>query len=577
MRDSLARIWGLTRRAVFGSGAGIGLLMAGIALALIGVELWVDVKMIAWTRRFYDAVEQMETAAAMRELGVFAVLVTASAAIFLTSDYLRKRLRLRWRQKLTGQALDRWTGGKAYWHLRPGLSAVTVDNPDQRIAEDCDRFVALLLLLTLDLVGRIAGVVTYIAILWTLSDFVLSFSLFGVGIEIPRYMVWLALLYVLVSSLITHAVGWPLKSLYFRHERREADFRHSLVQVRDNATEIAQSGGEAAERRRLDARFEGIRHNWLHLIRRELILGLFTRPYYQTVLRVPLFFALPAYFAGSVTFGGLMQLSGTFSRVTTTLSWFIFQYKELAEFAAVSHRLDELFRATGDPEPVAGAVTAIERTHGGDVALRVSGLTLATPEGRWLAPVPDRVIRPGERIWISGASGQGKTTLLAAITGLWRYGEGRIDMPTGRMIVLPQRPHLFSDGLAAAACYPSDPADVPPDRLRSVLERLGLTHRLGALSADGPDDGDAALEGLSLGERQRLALARVLLHRPDWVILDEATSSLDAASEAHLLALLRRELPRAAILCVAHRDPVGLDPTGTWFIGEVPQDERKTA
>lgn len=569
---TLRRIRNLTARAAFGPGAGVGFALFAIVLVLIGVDLWVDVQMIAWTRRFYDAVEQMDVQTAVRELGTFGILVLCSATIFLTSDYLRKRLWLRWRQRLTGQAIDAWTAGDAYWHLRPGLAAETVDNPDQRISEDCDRFVDLLLELTLDLAGRVAGVVTYVAILWTLSDFVLRFTALGFDIEIPRYMVWLAFLYVLVSSVITHVMGWPLKSLYFRHERREADFRYSLVQMRDNATEIAQSGGVPAERRRLDTRFQGIRGNWLRLIRRELILGLFTRPYYQTVLRVPLFFALPAYFAGSVTFGGLMQLSGTFSRVTTTLSWFIFQYKDLAEFAAVAHRLDDLFRVTRDPEPVEGAVTAIDRGPSDDGALHVSDLHLSTPEGRWLAPVPDRTVRPGERVWISGASGQGKTTLLAAISGLWRYGEGRIRMPEGRMIVLPQRPHLFSDGLAAAACYPSDPEAFSQQDLRDVLTRVGLTHRLAALDADG----EQSLEGLSLGERQRLALARVLLHRPDWVVLDEATSSMDAASEAHLLATLRQELPDAAILCVAHREPAGLEHTGVWTIGDTPLQERKT-
>jgi len=571
MRTTFRRIGHLTRRAAFGPGAGIGFILFAVVLGLIGVDLWVDVQMIAWTRRFYDAVEQMDVTTAIRELGVFGILVVSSAAIFLTSDYLRKRLWLRWRQKLTGQAIDAWTAGNAYWHLRPGLAAETVDNPDQRISEDCDRFVDLLLELTLDLAGRIAGVITYVAILWTLSDFVLRFTALGFDIEIPRYMVWLAFLYVLISSVITHVMGWPLKSLYFRHERREADFRYSLVQLRDNATEIAQSGGLPAERRRLDDRFQGIRGNWLRLIRRELILGLFTRPYYQTVLRVPLFFALPAYFAGSVTFGGLMQLSGTFSRVTTTLSWFIFQYKDLAEFAAVSHRLDDLFRVTRDPDPVEGAVTDIDHGPSDDGALHVTGLHLSTPEGRWLAPVPDRRIETGERIWISGASGQGKTTLLAALSGLWRYGQGQVRTPAGRMMVLPQRPHLFNDGLAAAACYPSDPSEFPPETLRDVLTRLGLTHRLSALDADG----ELSLEGLSLGERQRLALARVMLHRPDWVVLDEATSALDATSEAHLLATLRHALPEAGILCVAHHEPTGLDYTDVWTIGEIEQGKRK--
>ncbi|MGR3793014.1 ABC transporter ATP-binding protein/permease [Vannielia sp. SX4] len=565
MGTVLRRIWRLAWRAGSGPRAWVGLLLFAVVLALIFVDLWVDVQMISWVRRFYDALEQLDLPAALRELWFFFVLVGSSAAIFLASDYLRNLLLLRWREQLTSEALDAWTSGNAFWHLRPGLSAEGIDNPDQRVAEDCRSFISLLLSLTLDLVGRLAGIITYVTILWSLTDFVLSFSLFGFGIEIPRYMVWAAFIYVLVSSLITHYMGKPLKSLYFRQERREADFRHALVQLRDNASEIAQAQGAPAERRRLDRRFQGIRQNWFRLIRRELILGLFTRPYFQTVLRVPIFFAMPAYFAGSVTFGGLMQLSSAFMRVTTTLSWFIFNYPQLAQFVAVSQRLDEMFRNARAPAPVEGVPTGITRSESADVRLRTAGLALATPDGRWLAPVPDAEIGPGDRIWITGASGQGKTTLVAALSGLWRYGEGHIERPAAPLMVLPQRPHLSEEGLAEAACYPMDPSEVPPERLRDVLERLGLADRMAALDKG---TGAEATEGLSIGERQRLALARVLLHRPAWLVLDEATSALDAASEAHLFTLLRQELPDTTILCIAHRAPEGLEVTGQWHIGE---------
>ncbi|SNR66689.1 ABC transporter ATP-binding protein/permease [Puniceibacterium sediminis] len=573
MRRTLGRIGRLTLLAASGPQAWVGLFMFGTVLTLQFVDLWVDIQMIAWTKRFYDALEQVDATTAIRELGVFFCIVAASVGLYLISDYLRKRLWLRWRTELTQKALNAWLGGQAYWHLRPGLSPEAIDNPDQRIAEDCKIYVELLLQETLDLIGRAVGLVTYVVILWNISDFLLEFTVLGIGFSIPHYMVWLAFLYVLLSSIITHLMGRPLKSLFFRQERHEADFRHALVQIRDNATEIAQAGGETAERRRLTTRYEGIRQNWFRLIGQEFFLGLFTRPYYQTILRIPLFFALPAFFAGAVTFGGLMQLSSAFGRVTQTLSWFIFSYKDLANFAAVAHRLDDLFAQTRNPEPMAGAPCAINHGPSDDGALHIQGLRLATPYGRWLSAVPDRVVTPGERIWISGDSGQGKTTLLSAITGLWQYGEGRIGRPDVKMVALPQRPHLFPEGLAATASYPRDPADIPTDRLRSILERLGLDHRLPMLDAAG----EASLEGLSLGERQRLAFARILLHQPDLVLLDEATSSLDATSEAHLLSLLRKELPNATILCVAHRMPTALEPTDTWYIGQATQTERKSA
>jgi len=237
----------------------------------------------------------------------------------------------------------------------------------------------------------------------------------------------------------------------------------------------------------------------------------------------------------------------------------------------VAERLDDLFTSADQPPPMPGAARDIIRTTSSDDALHLRGLRLITPQGRALFPVPDRTIHQGERIWIAGASGQGKSTLLAAISGVWPYGEGQIDRPASRILYLPQKPHLFSEGLAAAACYPEDPADVPPGRIRQVLTQLGLEHRLPALDDDGP----AALEGLSMGERQRLALARVLLLRPDWVALDEATSSLDATAEAEILSLINRTLPDTTILCVSHRDPLPLSPYSIWQIGLPQQDQHE--
>jgi putative ATP-binding cassette transporter len=409
------------------------------------------------------------------------------------------------------------------------------------------------------------SIFSYVAVLWGLTSFVLTLSVFGTEIAVGHYLVWIAFLYVGVSTLITHWLGHPLKGLFFAQEKREADFRYALVQLRDNASEIAQSGGEQAEQRRLQDRFSRIRSNWHDLILREAILNLFRRPYYYTAIRSALFFSLPAYFAGFVSFGGLMQLSGAFSRVTSTLSWFIFNYPSLAEIAAVAERLDELFTSANDPEPMPDAQVQISQNVSNDGGLHLSGVALSTPSGRALAPVPDTSVQPTEAVWISGPSGSGKSTLVGAIAGLWRYGQGQIQRPETGMMVLPQKPYLLPDGLAQAACYPHDPSDFDPEQITQVLIRVGLENRLPMLQVAGPQ----AIEGLSMGERQRLAFARVLLNRPHWVVLDEATSALDAQAEAELLALLRSELPGAAILCVSHSAPHALGAYATWQIGGI--------
>lgn len=556
--------------------AGLGAYAFILGLQFFGV--WISLRLIAWYKAFYDALQQMNGAEAARQVGIFALLVATSAGTFLIGDWLRKRLWMRWRENLTDVALKGWMTGKAFWLLRPGLSPQAVDNPDQRVAEDCRLFVEHLLRETLDLISNIVALVSYVALLWSLSNFPLNFTLGGVEISIPRYMVWAAFLYVAISSFLTHALGKPLKGLYFAQESREADFRHALVQMRENATEIAVANGEPAERRRLDGLFGAIKGNWRHLIRRELILGLFYRPYFQTILRIPVFLALPIYFAGAVTLGGLMQLAMAFSNVANTLSWFIFSYKDLANFVAVSERLEGLLAATESPAPLPTAPTAIRRTRGAGDQLAVKGLRLFTPCGRPLAPTPDMTLKPGSRTWLSGPSGQGKSTLLATLAGVWPYGEGEIELPEGRMAFLPQGGHVFAGGLAASACYPEDPAAVDPQKLRALLTRLGLAHRLDRLEAPAAE----SLQGLSMGERQRLALARILLARPDWVMLDESTSGLDLASETALLTLLREELPQTAILIVSHRPPLGLAPYDEIRIGEdaateTKQEARKTA
>jgi len=558
---TLIRAGRLARIAATGPRAGAGALLYAAVLGLNFVGIWVSIQMIAWSKAFYDALEQMNAPMALRQIGLFFALVTLSAVAWLTADWLRKLLLIQWRARLTEWSLDLWIGNRAYWLMRPGYGEMPIENPDQRVAEDCRLFVSHLLEFTLDLISETVALFSYVAILWSLATFSLSFTVIGLNIEIPHYMVWLAPLYVAASTIIAHLLGRPLKRQYFDREKVEADFRHALVQLRDRADVVAQSGGEAAERRRLDHRFTAIRQNWRRVMRAELVQGLFGRPYMQTVLRLPTFFALPAYFAGAVSLGGLMQLGSAFSNVATTLSWIIFEYRKLAEFVAVCERLDGLICAARRPAPLPSAPRAIERKMTTDGTLRLNTLRLATPEGRWLAPVPEITVPHGGAFLITGASGQGKTTLLSAIAGLWPWGEGHIARPAGQFLFLPAGAPVIGDGLIAAACHPTDPAQLEMPRIRAVLTHLGLGPRLAA------GEGERSLAGLSMGERQRIGLARAVLNAPEWLLMDEATSALDPAAEAELLAWLRAELPDTTLVLVAHRIPSGLIADHTLRIG----------
>ena len=294
-------------------------------------------------------------------------------------------------------------------------------------------------------------------------------------------------------------------------------------------------------------RFQALVGNWRRVIAREFIYGLFQRPYFQTVLRIPMFLALPAFLAGKVTLGGLMQVASAFQNTVTTLSWFVFNYKFVSELAATTKRLQRFLDAI---DSVDRPECALRNTRSSDDALRMRDVSIFTPDQRLLLRIPDLTINKGETVWLSGASGLGKSTLLKALAGLWRFGEGRVELPRGHLCFMPQQVYMPLAPLVAAAIYPSEPGSVAPGTIENLLRITGLGHRL-----------DLATEnasGLSIGEQQRLALVRLILARPDWAFLDEATSALDPETERLMMGLLRSELPETTFVIVAHREPQGL-------------------
>lgn len=550
----LRRIARLLRLCAAGEGGRVAVFYFFVAMLTGFGSIAVSIWLINWNADFYNALQKVDGPEIVHQIGVFAAITSISASLYLAGNYIQHLAQIRWRRALTEATLDRWFHNKAYWHLRAGNgSKLTVDNPDQRIAEDCRLFVELLTERGLELINSVVAVVSYFAVLWSLSTFALSFSLFGIDIEIPRYMVWAAPIYVLVSSVATHWLGAPLQRLHYVQQKREADFRFALVHVREANEAIALHGGEEAERRILGHRFGAIMANWYDLIRRDLILGLFTRPFVQTVLRIPVFLALPAFIAGRLTLGGLMQVASAFSNVVTTLSWFIFKYRDLAELAATAARLDNFLNATDQVGKSPAGLRIVDTD--GDL-LRVNDLTLRYPDGGILLKVPDFSVARGETVWIRGNSGLGKSTLLKAIAGLWPHGEGHIERPRGTTLFLPQRPYMPLDNLEGAVAYPRPATSLAPGEVDSWLKEAGLAGRVCEREAAEP--ANTAHRGLSGGELQRLMLLRVIATKPDWVFLDEPTSALDAETEERMLTHLRKALPDATVIIVAHQSPRGM-------------------
>jgi putative ATP-binding cassette transporter len=546
-----------------GPGGPLGFPLFGLVAVLRLLSIPIGLWLIQWNADFFNALQRVDAAGAVHQIGLFGLITLASASRYLVSDYLTKRLQIRWRTALTAVLLDRWLAGHAYWRFEQAGGTRMSDNPDQRITEDARIFVDKLTEEALDVMTAVVALFTYVPLLWSLSNFPLQFSLFGVDIVIHHYMVWAAPIYVALSTGLTHLLGAPLLRLTVEQQHREADFRFALARTREYAEPIALSGGERAERRAFDRYYGRIVENFNRLIKRNLILGTFTRPYMQTVLQIPLFLALPAFLAGRVTLGGLMQLRSSFQQVVTNLSYFIFSYKDIMNLAAAIRRLGLFVGALSEnPHGVAPAAAAngIDRVVVGErEALGWSDLVLTFPGERKLA-VPDADIAPGGHTWIRGVSGAGKSTLVRAIGGLWRDGKGTVRVPRGGVMVLPQRLYIPIDGVHAAASYPG--IDRSEAAVAGALETLGLDARALAHASIRTGPGEDAVQRpvtLSGGEQQRLMLARLLLHKPRFAILDEPTSALDEEAEACLFETLLRLLPETTFVVVAHRRPPTLD------------------
>ena len=532
------------------------------ARGLLGIVVALNLSLVAmsvllsyWNREFFNSLEARDASAFSALLFTwrdtdsglmpgFVWIAAVYIVIAVYALYLRQALQIRWRRWITETMLAAWLADRAYYRL--SLSDAGADNPDQRLAEDARIFVDDTLTLGLGLMRSVVTLASFLFVLWALSG---PATLFG--ITIPGYMVWIAILYAVAGTWLTHLIGRRLTQLNFVQQKVEADFRYALVRFRDHAEGVALHRGEAEEGSMLGMRFRALMNNWWALMVATKRLTFFTAGYTQAAIVFPFVVAAPSFFAGRIPLGGLTQTAQAFGEVQGALSWIVDNYASLTQWRATVARLIGFRDALAISREAAGRGEGVRSRPGEPGVIRAEGLHLTLPDGRVLLRDAALELRAGERVLITGASGSGKTTLFRALAGIWPFGAGSVSTPAGESVLfLPQRPYVPLGSLRRVLAYPASSVDFTDAQMLTALDAAGLGHLAPRLDAE-----ESWSQLLSGGEQQRIALARTLLNRPQWLFLDEATASLDDEAHDRFHTLIGEHLPDAAILAIAHRAP----------------------
>ena len=542
-----------------------GLLLSIVALNLALV--YMAVLFNDWNRLFYDALQNKQASVFWTQLGRFTYLAVIFIVIAVYKFYLTQLLELRWRAWMTTHYLERWLTGQAFYKLelarfttQPNADTSNPDNPDQRIQEDINQFTTYTVSLSMGLLNSVVTLLSFIGILWGLSG-EFGFTVAGTSFNIPGFMVWMALLYCAVGSVLTHYIGRPQIKLNFDQQRVEADFRHHMIRVREYSESIALDRGERVERAQLDTRLNRVLGNYLQLIRAQKRLVWFTTFFGQAAMVFPFVVAAPRFFSNAIQLGELMQISTAFSQVQGALSWFVDSYSSLASWRATTDRLTSF-------EASFRGLALIDRTQVAlsSETLDAHDLTVALPNGTVLLAGAALHAQAGDSVLLQGPSGSGKSTLFRTLAGIWPFSTGHVASPSDTMFI-PQRPYFPNGPLRDALAYPRKATEYSEAQLKQALEDALLPDLTGQL-----DHADAWSQKLSGGEQQRLAIARVLLKRPQWILADEATSALDEITESSvykkLLALVKER--EGAIISIAHKPSVADFHQQRWTLKKQP-------
>jgi vitamin B12/bleomycin/antimicrobial peptide transport system ATP-binding/permease protein len=518
--------------------------MVALGAGNVGIALWLNL----WNRDFFNALQDKNLGVLFHLLWMLAAIVVSAGIGVAVQLHVKRSLQIYWRTWLSRTTIERWLSAGRQYQL--GLLADEIDNPDGRIAEDIRVSTEYACEFAQSLLQCVLQLFTFLAVLWTLSGD-LPVHLFGMAINVPGYMVWAAVGYALIGSILTYALGRGLIDAGNARQGREADYRSGLTRAREHAESIALLHGEDDERERLRDSLFGLRTAWHRQTRGQGNLSLLTSSLAYLAPIVPLVVALPRYLSGQIQLGGLMQTAQAFSSVQWALSWLIDNFSKFADWRASCDRVVHLHMALHDLEE------SLDGTHHPRITLHaptdidmlvLRELGLARPTGEMLVADAEVEIGRPERVLIRGQSGSGKSTIMRAVAGVWPWGRGDIYLPTGSIAFMPQKPYFPLGTLREALHYPKAPEGITDEILKDTLHKVGLDHLRERL--DEVDRWDQILSG---GEQQRVSFARSLIHKPPWIFMDEATSALDEAGQENIMNLLIRELPETSIVSIGHR------------------------
>jgi putative ATP-binding cassette transporter len=558
MQDfDLARDLSLFARVLRGAEGGRRVAAIFVASIIVTTAtMFGQVRLNEWNGQFFDAVGRKDLSGFVHHVWTFVVIIAVLLALTVAQTFLQERLKFRLREWIARHLLAEWLKPMRVYQL--SFAGQYGRNPDQRIQEDTRLLGDYTADLGCGMVYSLLQIVAFVGVLWALSAQV-TFRVAAHDIAIPGYMVWCAIAYALIGSGLTWLVGRPLIALNGERYAREADFRFALVRVNESGESIALHGGEKDEHHHLEAALAAVIDTMRRISSSLARLTWITSGTGWLSLVVPILVAAPAYFGGRLTLGGLIMVAGAFSQVQGAMRWFVDNFSRLADWRAAVHRVARFREALDDLPAIEEGAEKIKRALHPEGYLAFVGVRILLPDGHIIIEDATINVMPGERLLIVGATGRGKSTLFRAVAGLWPWGSGTILTPASEaMAFLPQRPYLPLGTLRNAMTYPGAPDAFSDADVRQALERCDLGNLITKL-----DQMERWDKELSLGEQERLAFARLLLHKPGWVFLDEATAALDEDSQRHVMSLFDSELKNTTVLSIGHRPDLAAYHTRT--------------